>query len=650
MATFTKENLMYFLDNHARYKALFLLLLRADEPKTSEYLAEELHVTSRTIKNDLKNMKQTLQDTGISLCSKRGTGYYLAFEEEALLSEIKALFQLYQPSKLNTDKDLRVSYLAKRLLTSKVPLKIEDLLAELYLSSQEALTAELKEVENLLSKYQLKLMRKAHHGIWVEGEAFGRMLCMVRIYKYFHDGSQTPFAVADFDQQFQCDEESYQKMREITFSTLATSKIVFSDLYVERFVLFLIFFRNQVLQQTLPTLTFPTIDFAFEQTQEYAFVYELTHKLRTQLTGFDFPNDVLQFFTYLSVMSTDLYRFSDCTEERYGTLVGLAEETRNWILSLFSADLNSNFFDDFTTMKDLLKIMIPISLKVKLSISDDIDLGIHDYEKGMMKRPVIYYFIQKLTVSFAEHYHYTFSIREQYLIFGVILGTINRIKLEQKKLKLAIIALDGRLSTQQLKFNLQAYFSEYIEKIETKVLYELEVMENPDYDYYLCIEYGKNLNIHYQPIYFADETLSESEHVSSLKNIFLTAYDYDERLPKLDVIEIEEGFAFKEFPIQQYLNQASNNYHHLRVGEKNEVSVYFSLNHESEKISIYHYSREEYLSAQSEKYVIVADLNINGDFKKMKMFLTLIDKIAEDANKLIFQQTDKKNSYARFFI
>lgn len=641
---------MYFLDNHARYKALFLLLLRADEPKTSEYLAEELHVTSRTIKNDLKNMKLPLQNIGISLCSKRGTGYYLAFEDTALLSEIKALFQLYQPSKLDTDKDLRVSYLAKRLLTSATPLKVEDLLAELYLSSQEALTIELKEVENLFNKYQLKLIRKSHHGIWVEGEAFGRIMCMVRIYKYFHDGSQTPFAVADFDRQFQCDTQSYQKIRVITLSTLASSDIVFSDLYVERFVLFLLYFRNQVLQQTLPTLTFPIIDFTFNQTQEYAFAYELSHKLRTQLDGFDFPNEVLQFFTYLSIMSTDLYRFSDCTEARYGSLVELAEETRNNILTFFSDNLAINFFDDFTTMKDLLKIMIPISLKVKLAISDDIDLGIHDYEEGMMKRPIIHYFIQKLTTAFAESYHYTFSIREQYLIFGVILGTVNRIKLEQKKLKLAIIALDGRLSTQQLKFNLQAYFNEYIEKIETKVLYELEVMENPDYDYYLCIEYGKNLNIHYAPLYFADETLSESEHVSSLKNIFLTAYDYDERLPSLSMIEIEEAFAFKEFPIQQYLRQARNNYHHLRVGEKNEVSVYFSLNHTAEKVSIYHYSREDYLSAQSEKYVIVADLNVNGDFKKMKMFLTLIDKIAEDSKKLIFHQTDKKNSYARFFI
>lgn len=52
------ENKLAFLENNSRFKALFLLLLRSEDYKKSEELAKDLGVTSRTIKNDFKILKE----------------------------------------------------------------------------------------------------------------------------------------------------------------------------------------------------------------------------------------------------------------------------------------------------------------------------------------------------------------------------------------------------------------------------------------------------------------------------------------------------------------------------------------------------------------------------------------------------------------
>lgn len=53
-------------------------LMKAHTPLTSEYLANVLDVTSRTIRNDMKDLESTVSDFGASIKSIRGTGYQLS--------------------------------------------------------------------------------------------------------------------------------------------------------------------------------------------------------------------------------------------------------------------------------------------------------------------------------------------------------------------------------------------------------------------------------------------------------------------------------------------------------------------------------------------------------------------------------------------
>lgn len=637
-----------FLENNSRFKALFLLLLRSEDYIKSEKLAKDLGVTSRTIKNDLKNLKNALVPMEITLESRQSKGYRLIIGNPELEVELKAYFQIYQLDRIDNEFDVRVNYITRRLLVSAGWVKTETLQDELCMNSTNSLNRELARVKQFLAGYRLELVVQPHYGMRVTGAEFAKVAGLVRMYKFFSKDLAPEFHIEDYNCLFACEKREKNEIRKIFLKTISGSRIVFSDIYAERFVIYLIYFRNKRLGQETAALNMPGLDFDETVTEEFRLVKELTEKLRIQMDGFDFGDEVIRFLTYVAIISTDLYRFRDCTRENYGTLMDLAEETRNFMLTRFSEYLQINMFDDFTCIKDLLKIMLPISLKIWLGISDDADLGFHNV-KSMEERPVLCAFMEKLAGELEERYHYRLSVREKYLIFHVFLGRMNRIVLPHVRLRLAIIAINGRLSTQQLKFNLQHYFSDFIEKIETRVLYELEFMENRNYDYYLCMEYGKNMHIPYEPIYFADEEMTETEYVESLSHVFFDAYKYDEVLPPVRLEELADEYRFGVFPVELFL-EPEVAYEKLCMGSDNEIRVYFSFRSVKEQVKVFYFPNREDMTICCEKYFMVIDLMVKENQQKLKMILNVIEQIAERPELLEAGCSSGLGSYKFFFL
>lgn len=151
---------LQFLDNNARFKALFLLLLRSEDYLQSDSLATELHVTARTIKNDLKLLQQELENLQIQLISKRSKGYKLDIPDFKTEQYLKEYFQIYQATTIDNEFDIRVQYIIRRLISSPIPIKMELLQEELYVSSHNSLTKELQGVKEIIAKYQLSLQTR----------------------------------------------------------------------------------------------------------------------------------------------------------------------------------------------------------------------------------------------------------------------------------------------------------------------------------------------------------------------------------------------------------------------------------------------------------------------------------------------------------
>jgi lichenan operon transcriptional antiterminator len=95
---------------------------------TGEKLANQLQVSSRTIRNDINEINKKLSNFGIQIVSKRSLGYILSAENEENLKELN------QTSNLFLTRDDRVRHIAIRLCLSDKPVNLYDLEDEMFIS------------------------------------------------------------------------------------------------------------------------------------------------------------------------------------------------------------------------------------------------------------------------------------------------------------------------------------------------------------------------------------------------------------------------------------------------------------------------------------------------------------------------------------
>ncbi len=160
-----------------REKAILHYMIEKQELVTRQELAELLHVSVSTIRDDLKTLELTLHDHSIKLIHIRGSGIKLDGHPEAL-DKLREQLLLEQTDE--TDSSVRLIYY---LLTyRKNYIKLNDLADQLYLS-RSAIQSELEKLKPLLDRYQIQLQFLKGKGVRLEGSEkqlrslFGEVIC-----------------------------------------------------------------------------------------------------------------------------------------------------------------------------------------------------------------------------------------------------------------------------------------------------------------------------------------------------------------------------------------------------------------------------------------------------------------------------------------
>ncbi|HDL5423935.1 TPA: helix-turn-helix domain-containing protein, partial [Mannheimia haemolytica] len=221
------KKILALLSRNRRFQSLFLLLLRSEQFINSDALSTELQLSVRTVKKEIKLLKEKLEPYGIQIFSRPFYGYKLLIQFEELHTQLKQYFQISQPMTVNNKFESRVNAILRRLLVSQRALKVEDFQSELYLSFTSALTKEFSQVKALLGKYGLILEAKPYHGMNIVGESYRKIMLTVRLYKYFTQ-LEHPFGIKEFEQCFAC--PMTEKIRERLAKTIIHFNLVFSDI------------------------------------------------------------------------------------------------------------------------------------------------------------------------------------------------------------------------------------------------------------------------------------------------------------------------------------------------------------------------------------------------------------------------------------
>ncbi len=150
-----------------REKKLLNLLFRQDKPLTTNEIANILHISSRTVKADIKKINQVLEPRNCYIITKTGVGLWLSYNHEGRHFLNQILNEVNRSSPMNPD--MRKFYVAYEVLDVNDYIPAEKISQKLFVS-RGTITNDLKTMERFFSRFNLTLDSKAKYGLRILGE------------------------------------------------------------------------------------------------------------------------------------------------------------------------------------------------------------------------------------------------------------------------------------------------------------------------------------------------------------------------------------------------------------------------------------------------------------------------------------------------
>lgn len=154
-----------------RQKQILLILLNNEEILPINSLAEQIHVSKRTVQREMEGLGTELAHCNLTLKSKSGKGVWLEGTQEAKYGLLEELNQeLGLPV---MDREQRIIEIAAELLKASDPLKLY-YFANLFRVSESTISKDMDSTADWLSGFGLSLVRKQGVGVYAEGSEANR--------------------------------------------------------------------------------------------------------------------------------------------------------------------------------------------------------------------------------------------------------------------------------------------------------------------------------------------------------------------------------------------------------------------------------------------------------------------------------------------
>ncbi|WP_432663285.1 BglG family transcription antiterminator [Wukongibacter baidiensis] len=149
-----------------RSSAILVKIIDENKPITVKKISEEVNISERTIRYDLKKIDDWLAFNGINkLIRKQGKGLTISNEDKALVRDKLEDIEVY--SYVNSS-DERKKIIALKLLDSQKPITVKALQKELFVSKNTVLK-EMKALKKWFEEREVKLIGKPRIGYFLEG-------------------------------------------------------------------------------------------------------------------------------------------------------------------------------------------------------------------------------------------------------------------------------------------------------------------------------------------------------------------------------------------------------------------------------------------------------------------------------------------------
>lgn len=318
------------------------LLLKNKECMTGDNLAVAIGVSSRTIRNDMKDLNRALEDHGASVVSEIGQGYYLKIEDQEKFSSFQNEMEKEKREKdfkniIPSEPEDRVKYIISKLLLStlngkKEKIEFFDLEEELFISTS-TLKKDFRSIDKVLKNYDLKTSITKKDGVKIVGDEAKIRYCISEYVfnsKGYFGMEENQFYQSIFKEQ------EIEKLRVILLDVISSYNLRLTDLAFKNVLIHSLIMLKRFANQKSVTYDESDIE-TFEKRVDFECAKEIIGRIKKEF-GVDLGNEVY----YLTQHLISSQRF-------------LIDDPK----------------DDYEYKNEIQEILIRIKEETKIDLSDD---------------------------------------------------------------------------------------------------------------------------------------------------------------------------------------------------------------------------------------------------------------------------------------
>ena len=429
-------------------------LLSENEYKTAEYISEKMELSSKTIRNLIKDLDSEISTHGVKIKSKHGFGYKIEISDKELYDEffkdedIKEKKEEYLPN----NSEERIQYLLEYLLNCKEYIKIEELSSSLYIS-KKTLTCDLKEVEKILNEYNIHLERKPNYGIKAYGKEFDARLCMAGFIAKDESFGFSDELTKNHKEDMKLIAENLTKcLREEDFSI---SNIAFQNLVVHIYIAVMRIRENYYVPLDRENIQ------SYYNKEEYILAQKIVDNIKI-LFNVNIPEAEIG---YIAIHLAGK-RMKESNQDSVQDNIVIGSEVNYIVVKMLKIVYDAFKFDfrnDLELIMALCQHIVPLTVRIK-----------HDMN---MKNPLLKEIKERYSLSYAMaaaactvlNQCYNKNLKDDeigYIALSFELA-LERQKNTIEKKNILLVCASGKGSAQLLLYKYKSEFGEYINTIET---------------------------------------------------------------------------------------------------------------------------------------------------------------------------------------
>ncbi len=591
----------------SRMLTIIYILLDERQVFTSKELSKKLGISVRTIKNDIAIHKEYLPKYGIDIKSKKGSGYYIEIINKDLYEEFfnQILYKYSNEQEIPNDFEERLQYIIRRLISTEKSINLEDLADELFLVKR-SLGKEIKSARKILKEYNLKVENRSNYGIMVKGSEFSKRLCQVDYYMYYYHKARPNFQAKDFQRLFDVPIEIRLGTRQMFLEEIRKTHIVIKDFYSQKFPVFLLLAYRRYMDGNGIRIDENEINY-YKKFKEFTLVDSLTNRTNTY---FDqcLPVEEKIFLTIIFLAFRDIYPNEDY--KYFGVFYKEAERYGDMILASLYRNYNIKFFMEETIKKDLMRALIPLSIRIKYNIIEKGNWGKHIRFRDAIINPLAVELSYLASRTIYQETKLQICEDDIYQLAFVFINAVNRQPLNYKKRNILAFGVSGYDSVQLAIERIQQRYGQFIDTIDVKERYQIEKLDDMnDYDFLLIANRMSNNYCNDLPKLYIDEIIEKDNFDGLYNDLVLSGVVVDNLLPK-----VEEKGIFRN----------------MDLSNKEDVYKFLAykntdLFENSRKLVEYFNEREEIVTFEGKEEVVIL-FNLGNLANKDKIEILSLEK------------------------